>query len=331
MKWVDIGIAFVFVSNALFLILMGALAWRLLHHTRRSRDELSEVATHLRGDAGRISRHANEAVDLFGNIRGELTKILDAIRHGASAAGATPDAYQTWAQRDPQGLNKLLGDQSNLIDEVSKVEPANFSAWRDRNRGELERVLAQKHRLQAELEHLKNANEEAQRHVRELQLRQRATQGAAAENAELKLELDRLKGDLEMARDRARKQEQRSNALAQDLEKAFSAQGGAPVVDSTRAKELEAKLANAEVEKAKLNNQLKQIQDSLKRTLTEKDFIEERFLQLDAAIPAAGAAVVAVAAASSALPVAAVATTAAPAATAAAVPRKPNIIGGSRR
>jgi uncharacterized coiled-coil protein SlyX/regulator of replication initiation timing len=310
MKWVDIGIAFVFLSNGLFLILMGALAWRLLHHTKRSRDELADVANHLRGDAGRIARHANEAAEMFGGIRGDLTKMLDAVRHGTQAAAAAPpDPYQAWAGRDPQGLDQLLGEQSTMLEEVSKVEPQHFSAWRDRHRGELERVLAQKYRLQTELENLKQSNDEAQRHVRELQLRQRATQAASTENAQLKVELDRLRGDLEMARDKARKQEQRSNALAQDLEKAFAGQG-ATTVDTGRAKDLEAKLANAEVEKAKLNNQLRQIQESLKRTLTEKDFIEERFLQLDSAMPAAGAA---------------------PPPAPTSAPKRPQIIGGSRR
>jgi hypothetical protein len=50
--------------------------------------------------------------------------------------------------------------------------------------------------------------------------------------------------------------------------------------DATQAA-LAALLASVEAEKARLNRRLDQVQDHLRRTLTEKEFIEDRFLMLD--------------------------------------------------
>ena len=47
-------------------------------------------------------------------------------------------------------------------------------------------------------------------------------------------------------------------------------------------KELAEQLAEAEADRQRLRRQLEQSQDKLKRTLTEKEFIEDRFLALDA-------------------------------------------------
>jgi protein subunit release factor A len=41
-------------------------------------------------------------------------------------------------------------------------------------------------------------------------------------------------------------------------------------------------LAEAEADRQRLRQQLEEIQGNLKRTLTEKDFIEDKFMELDA-------------------------------------------------
>ena len=162
---------------------------------------------------------------------------------------------------------------------MSKVDAKQFDEWRRVKQVELDRLLQQKQHVQQEFQRLRQAHDDAVHKLREHELRSRQYQKATAEAGTLRGELGEMRQQLQQAQARA--------FAAEQLAEASQAAGGGRSGDSAaapspRVKELAAQLAEAEADRQRLRRQLEQIQDNLKRTLTEKEFIEDRFLQLDA-------------------------------------------------
>lgn len=299
MGWMDYAIASVVVFNVLFLLLCTYMAWRMLVHMRDSQADLAAFANSLKAHAGRLNRTADNTLEMFGDMKRELAKMLEGVRGAGSSASqgnggadnpggrndSRRDPYQQWASRDPKALNRLIDQQGEMLDEISKVDARQFDEWRRLKQVELDRLLQQKQHVQQEFVRLKQSHDEAVHKLREQELRGRAHQRAAAEAGTLRGELSAVKLQLQQAQARAFAAEQLAQA-AQDA-------GGSSSSDNERAnapppariKELTTQLAEAEADRQRLRRQLEQIQDNLKRTLTEKEFIEDRFLQLDADRP----------------------------------------------
>lgn len=292
MKLMDLAIAAVVVCNVLFLLLCTYMAWRMLGHMRDSQSDLSAYADSLKAHAQRLTRTADSGVELFADIKRELARLIETARAGLAgrgpAGGSPGDPYQQWAQRDPKALNRLVGQQGDMLEEVSRVDARQFDEWRRGKQVELDRLLQQKQHVQQEFARLKQAHDDAVQRLREQALKSRQHQHAAAEAESLKHELQAMQQQLQQAEARAFSAEQNAARRA----------GGPPAEPghdeaarpSPRVKELVAALAEAEADRQRLRRQIEQIQDNLKRTLTEKEFIEDRFLALDAVQPAAAPA-----------------------------------------
>lgn len=291
MTLLDVGLASVFVFNALFLLLCTYMAWRMLRHMRDSREDMGALAHSLRSQATLLNRTAGETLETFGNVRKEMHRLLEVARVGLAGRGGGSsggDPYQDWAQRDPKGLNDLIGRQGGLLEDVQKIDAERFVEWRRSKQTELERLLMQKNRVQQEFEKLRAAHEETQLKLRDQEFRTRAHQRAAAEAGTLKEEVEQLRRELQKAQDRARKSEVENCELAASLDRQKARNGQGPEVaaepagHSAALREMADQLAEAEADRQRLRHQLEQIQDNLKRTLTEKDFIEDKFMELDA-------------------------------------------------
>jgi hypothetical protein len=288
MSLADLGILAVVVCNVLFLALCTYMAYRMMTHMRDTQADLSAFANSLKAHAGRLNRTADNTLDAFGDIKRELARLIETARGGLgggrpqpNAQGRPGDPYQQWAQRDPKALNRLIDQQGNLLDEVSKVDAKQFEEWRRAKQVELDRLLQQKQHVQQEFQRLRQAHDEAVHKLREHELRARQYQKATAEAGTLRGELGEMRLQLQQAQARAQAAEQLAVA-AQAAGGGHSAHTEASATPSPRVKELAAQLAEAEADRQRLRRQLEQIQDNLKRTLTEKEFIEDRFLQLDA-------------------------------------------------
>jgi hypothetical protein len=291
MSLADIGIAAVVVCNLLFLALCTYMAWRMMGHMRDSQADLSAFANSLKAHAGRLNRTADNTLELFDDMKRELGKLIDSTRSGLAAAGGAGraaggrpgDPYQQWSQRDPKALNRLIDRQGDLLGEVSQLDARQFDEWRKGKQAELDQLLQQKQRVQPDFARLKQSHDEAVHRLREQELKSRQHQKTAAEAGALREELKGLQQQLQRAEARAFSAEQRA-AGAPDEGDATASPGPSP-----RLKELAGQLAEAEADRQRLRRQLEQMQDNLKRTLTEKEFIEDRFLALDADRPAVAA------------------------------------------
>ncbi|WP_374561808.1 hypothetical protein [Ideonella sp.] len=286
MNLMDFGIAAVIACNLLFVALCTYMAYRMMVHMRDSQADLSAFANSLKAHASRLNRTADNTLEVFADTKRELAKLIETARGGLGGGRAQPgangrpgDPYQQWAQRDPKALNRLIDQQGNILDEVSRVDAKQFEEWRRAKQVELDRLLQQKQHVQQEFQRLRQAHDEAVHKLREHELRSRQYQKATAEAGTLRGELGEMRLQLQQAQARAHAAEQLAEASH-----AASAGLGADTITtpSPRVKELAAQLAEAEADRQRLRRQLELIQDNLKRTLTEKEFIEDRFLQLDA-------------------------------------------------
>ena len=288
MSLADLGILAVVVCNVLFLALCTYMAYRMMIHMRDSQADLSAFANSLKAHATRLNRTADNTLEVFADTKRELSKLIETARGGLGGGraqqqqpnGRPGDPYQQWAARDPKALNRLIDQQGNILDEVSKVDAKQFDEWRRAKQVELDRLLQQKQHVQQEFQRLRQAHDEAVHKLREHELRGRQYQKATAEAGTLRGELGEMRQQLQQAQARAHAAEQL--AEASQAASGYNGGGDTSATPSPRVKELAAQLAEAEADRQRLRRQLEQIQDNLKRTLTEKEFIEDRFLQLDA-------------------------------------------------
>ena len=260
MNWIDFGVVAVILCNVLFLALCTYMAWRMLGHMRDSQSDLSAYANSLKAHAGRMNRNAEDALGVFGDVKRELGRLIETARGGLGGGRSRrddlADPYQQWAARDPKALNRLIDQQGDMLDEVNKVEARNFDEWRRSKQVELERLLQQKRHVQQEFERLRQTHDEAMRKLRDQELRGQQAQRTAAQADNLRNELNDMRQQLQQAQ-----------------------------AQTAKVKELAAQLAESDADRQRLRRQLEQIQDNLKRTLTEKEFIEDRFMALDADRP----------------------------------------------
>ncbi|MEK8031761.1 hypothetical protein AACH06_13115 [Ideonella sp. DXS29W] len=278
MSATDFGILAVVICNVLFLVLCTYMAWRMMTYMRDSQADLSAFANSLKAHAGRLNRTADNTLEVFADMKRELGKLIETARGAASSGsrGRPSDPYHQWAQRDPKALNRLIDQQGDMLDEVSRVDAKQFEEWRRVKQVELDRLLQQKQHVQQEFQRLRQAHDDAVHKLREHELRSRQYMKANAEASALRGEVAALKQQLQQAV-YARATQPEPQPWDADADQIHQAQAPSPKV-----KELAAQLAEAEADRQRLRRQLEQIQDNLKRTLTEKEFIEDRFMQLDA-------------------------------------------------
>ncbi len=289
MSLADLGILAVVLCNVLFLALCTYMAYRMMTHMRDSQADLSAFANSLKAHASRLNRTADNTLEVFADTKRELAKLIETARGGLGGGrapqqppnGRPGDPYQQWAARDPKALNRLIDQQGSILDEVSKVDAKKFEEWRRAKQVELDRLLQQKQHVQQEFQRLRQAHDDAVHKLREHELRSRQYQKATAETGVLRGELGEMRQQLHQAQARALAAEQLAEA-SQAASGGHRGDGASAAAPSPRVKELAAQLAEAEADRQRLRRQLEQIQDNLKRTLTEKEFIEDRFLQLDA-------------------------------------------------
>jgi chromosome segregation ATPase len=152
-------------------------------------------------------------------------------------------------------------------------------------RSDLNVALSQSHVLQDELDQTQYRLAALARNHQDMQQELRDAQDVRKEQVgSLLARMAELEADLEQARQRAKAAEKHAEENARLLDdireqahsKWFDAPAQGEAVDQSQQDQIDA-LAERE---AKLMQQLNDMEQLLKRNLTEKEFIEERFLQL---------------------------------------------------
>jgi hypothetical protein len=270
MTALEFALAFVFASNAVFLVAAGFVLYRILEHTRIGHEALVHAASETR-DAGKKLQHlANLSHDKLGR--------------GGDAGGGAGGA-------DAAALDKLTRLVQDLAARVGGGEASGAGAeggdsGEERpHRSELDRAMAHNHRLRSSLAQVRLQLEEAMKTIADMRRDERIASTEALEN--MRQLVTRLNGQLDQARRKARDAEKRSMALESELEQVRS------TIETTHSREeltgLHQRLDQMQRENSNLTGEVDELKQLIQRTLREKDFIEDRFLKLDGALDGAPA------------------------------------------
>lgn len=294
MDLVNLAVAVVFISNAIILILLVYMLIRILGQTEQTREMMVGAAREL-NDSARVVRDAGY-------------KIGDALRNvGGGGAGAPPvptvtstpvagvemlDKLNTMMEEMSQQPNgesteKALADIKRMMEGLQQVEPAKLQEWHKKHKAELEHALQQRNRLAQETEQMRQRLHEAHRIIIELRRANKAAEASGHTVEHLKGEMSKQQQLLDRAKERIRLAEGKAQQLTGDVER-LSMLNPAGAAENEALKEARRKLAEVTSERDSQVRELDQLKDSMKRTLVEKNFIEEHYLRLDAARQDAG-------------------------------------------
>ena len=286
MTWLNAALAFLFVCNMVFMLGAAYVLMRILDTTETSQINLQkaashviEVGTHVRvmvrkafhemernNDAlsARESSSGRAVSELSFQIKALVERVKTLVAKGATAKAAT----------DPPGdeAKPSLGPES----------------MRAKLHTDLDAALAKNHQLQDEIDHTKyrlkdasQVNKELQDEISEVKgIKQSVVDSLMKRTAELEDQLQKA-GDRAMAAEKHAE----SNATQLDeirlLVNAQNFEGGVDQSELIQQQQDQIdKLADRE--KALLAR-IDQLENAFQRNQTEKNFIEERFLQMDGA------------------------------------------------
>lgn len=297
MNWLNIAYGFLFFSNLLFMAAAGYLLYRILNTITQSRVDLLKAAS-LTVEA---SKHLKIAAN---RTTMELERVSQAHQTRDNASGRAISALsfklQNLIDNLAQGdVTAAAGAAATAAEEKTHVEDI-----RAKLQAELNTALSKNHMLQEQVEeiqfHLKEAstsNEQLRTEISEVQgVKQSVVDSLMQQTADLEAELQK-------ARERTRAAEKlaEENALQLDEIRAqvnaqnfatprlpdSSVEGGdlAPMDQAALIQDQIDVLAGRE---KSLLAKIEQMELEFQRQRTEKAFIEDRFLQLDSAQPAAG-------------------------------------------
>lgn len=262
MTAVEFALAFVFVSNALFLVAAGFVLYRILEHTRVGHEALVQAAEETRHAGKQLQHLAHSSHEKLGKL-GE---------GGGAAGGADAAAIDR--------LTKLVQDLA-ARQGGGAVAPAEGEGDGDRpHRSELDRALAHNHRLRSSLAQVRLQLDEALKTVADMRRDERVASTEALEN--MRQLVTRLNGQLDQTRRKARDAEKRAMALESELQQVRA------TIETTNSREeltaMQGRLDTVQRENSNLSGEVDELKQLIQRTLREKDFIEDRFLKLDQAV-----------------------------------------------
>ncbi len=278
-------IAFVYFSNLVAIIMLAYMLFRILGQTKETHkalrkecerlDEASKRSVLLIASTERLNERLTSTHKLIEDQRNALQlhpKSLDQlVKLGESANPALLDRMNRSVEEIQGTLAQLC--VQNQADGSTQGEATDITTL------EAIRVAAAQH--SNEVTPIKRRLDTIQDAVNDLLQRHRASDADNRTNKALNEKLVQQEALLSRASERAQRAEGTIQALEKSIEQLTALVGqpeqGSPQSDPNLSKELEA----LRHERSALRGQLDDIQDTLKRTLIEKDFIEDKLLSLD--------------------------------------------------
>jgi len=299
-----LAVTFVFVSNVLVI---AGLAW-VIHHVHQSTELMQArltAATQDLAETGRGLCGLGSGVDRL------IERMASAERQSSAMLRATADTLSDMDGQLRQTLQATLADLAvsgelidpqlhqdlrRLLDSLSHVLPGGAGTWADNHRQELELVMAQSETLMRENARLVSRVGELREQIDGLRSVQRAQQAADREIESLQ---SALSGQQQLAarlRNEAREASHRAGAAEAATEQARAEgdmarddadkQAQLALQAAERARELDDELAELRRAHERLQADHVRQQEQMQRLTVEKEFIEDKFLSLEASEPA---------------------------------------------
>jgi len=278
MSAIEIALAFVFVSNAIFLVAAGVVLYRILEHTRVAHEALVSAADETRHAGKQLQHLAHASHDKLGKIAeggapGEP---------GAAGAGGDAAAIERLTKLVQDLIAKQGGGSGAGRGEAGPAAEGGDDKSDRPHRSELDRALAHNHRLRSSLAQIRLQLDEAMKTVADMRRDERIASTEAMEN--MRQLVTRLNGQLDQTRRKARDAEKRAQLLDAELQQVRQA------IETTNSREdladMQQRLEKMQRENSHLTGEVDDLKELIQRTLREKNFIEDRFVQLDSELDA---------------------------------------------
>ena len=289
MQLEQLAVLFVFIGNAVSLILLAFMLHRIVKQTETTHTLLSGGAQDLM-DAGKRLRDAMKSTDRLVDRLSDMNKQADLQASNAPPA-PTEEHFKKiesmildLSGRKFDDHGKFLEDIKGLMDSLGGVSNESFGQWRDANQNKLETAQVQRNRMASEMETLKVRLDDSQKIIQELRRSVRLAEAAGQSADALRASLDQQQQLLTRAKEKAAAAENRAANLAREVElMQAEAERADPGKDNGAAQSLRRQLEEMTRERDGLQGQIERLREAMQRTLIEKDFIEEKLLDLDAA------------------------------------------------
>ena len=248
-RFVEWGFLLVTLSNVLLIALVLTLLWqRLFPRPEAVVEDLEVPAVSAPGEPLPLTSQAETAASL-----------IDAAR-----------------QADVEPLGQAISDSLDLVGRLDGVAGDDYPDWKKTNQPYIDDLLSHRESLEFKLDDLKSKLDRAHKLITNLHVQNREMRGAEAKLQRLSLDHDRVQGTLLEVRRERDQLKVKVQRLGEELlrlrqQPAAPAAAGVAEVDGRLQEELETLRVSLEEERAKLS-----------RTLVEKEFIEQVFIDTDA-------------------------------------------------
>lgn len=291
MQLEQLAVLFVFIGNAVSLILLAFLLHRIVKQTEATHTLLSGGAQDLL-DAGKRLRDAMKSTDRLVDRLSDMNKQADQQTTASNTPpGPSEEHFKKiesmildLSGRKFEDHGKFLEDIKGLMDSLGGVSNEGFGQWRDANQNKLETAQVQRNRMASEMETLKVRLDDSQKIIQELRRSVRLAEAAGQSADALRASLDQQQQLLTRAKEKAAAAENRAANLAREVElMQAEAERAEPGRENGATQSLRRQLEEVTRERDGLQSQMERLRETMQRTLIEKDFIEEKLLDLDAA------------------------------------------------
>jgi len=279
-----LALAILLATNAAAFTLLGVLLYRMFGQLAVTQDTV-EQRTALLADAGKQLHHQLTSVDRLSerlhmtlDKLGQLPQSLRVSAQDVEALGNLSDAMSPDSMENHE---RLLDDMRELLESLGNVRPDTYAQWHQLNQRKLEQAMAQRGRASAELEQLKLRLNEANLVINELRRANRIADTHAQAADVLRQNLDQQQVLLGRAKERARKAEAELEALRADAVRIQSELDAATSRKQATEETLKGQMDAVSKERDLLFSQLEEMREEMQRTQREKDFIEDKLLDLD--------------------------------------------------
>lgn len=285
LDWMQLAAIVVTLSAIVFVVFSIQLLLKISRRSEEGAIELKGLLDHLRSET-RGFKVAS------GNLNALIDRSTSALDSLEPRLGAVFRGFSNKLNKSPVSpeLIAFTQDGINALQTVSDTSVERLAQWQRDNAAELNRLLAQKVRMEAELNELRAKFHQSERQVVELKRQNYSVAEAESATAQLRALNLRLVADARDARRRLLEAEVKFEPVIQELQlaKARLAIKARPDQSAERTAELIAgnavqrgRIAELEEAVQKLQAKVQSSEEELSRTLREKSFIEERFLQFD--------------------------------------------------
>ncbi|WP_434776289.1 hypothetical protein [Pseudomonas oryzihabitans] len=243
-RFVEWGFLLVTLSNVLLIALVMTLLWQRLFPPPVAVAEDEEAAEP--GESLALGSQAETAASLIDDAR----------------------------QADVEPLGQAMSDSLDLVGRLDGVEGDDYPDWKKINQPYIDDLLSHRENLEFRLDDLKSKLDRAHKLISNLHVQNREMRGAEAKLQRLSLDHDRVQGallEMRRERDQLKTKVQRLGEELLRQRQQLAAPAATPEGDGRLQEELETLRESLEEERAKLS-----------RTLVEKEFIEQVFIDTDA-------------------------------------------------